>query len=61
LFFAEKLLILKPQVIASSAVYKFVAPWGPKVINNLGNIIPFFRDMFTQLENFFESITKKSA
>ena len=61
LFFAQKLLILKPQVIASSAVYKFVAPWGPKVINNLGNIIPFFRDIFTQLESFFESITKKSA
>jgi membrane protein required for colicin V production len=61
LFFAQKLLILKPQVIANSIVYKFVVPWGPKVINNLGNIIPFFRDMFTQLESFFESITKKSA
>ena len=61
LFFAEKLLILKPQVIASSIVYKYVVPWGPKVINNLGNIIPFFRDMFIQLESFFESLTKKSA
>ena len=61
LFFAEKLLILKPQVIAGSFVYKYVVPWGPKVINNLGNIIPFFRDMFIQLESFFESIPKKSV
>ena len=61
LFFAEKLLILEPQVIASSVVYKYIVPWGPKVINNLGNIIPFFRGMFIQLESFFESITKKSA
>jgi membrane protein required for colicin V production len=61
LFFAEKLLILKPQEIASSTVYKYVVPWGPKVINNLGNIIPFFRGMFIQLESFFENITKKST
>ena len=61
LFFAEKLFILKPEAIAKSAVYKFVSPWGPKVINNLGNIIPFFKDMFMQLESFFESIAEKSA
>ncbi len=61
LFFAEKLLILKPDVITKSVVYKYVAPWGPKVINNLGNIIPFFRDMFIQLESFFESIVKKTV
>ncbi len=61
LFFAEKLLMLKPEVIANSVVYKYVAPWGPKVINNLGNIIPFFKDMFIQLERFFESIPKKSV
>jgi membrane protein required for colicin V production len=61
LFFAEKLLVLKPEVIADSVVYKYVMPWGPKVINNLGNIIPIFKDMFVQLESFFESIAKKSA
>jgi len=61
LFFAEKLLFLQPQVIARSVVYKYVVPWGPKVINNLGNIIPFFRGMFIQLESFFESIAKHPA
>lgn len=61
LFFAEKSLLLKKEVIANSTVYGYVAPWGPKVINNLGNIIPFFRDMFVQLGRFFESISKKSV
>ena len=60
LFFLEKILIIKPDVISSSLVYKYVAPWGPVVINNLGKIIPFFKDMFTQLENFFDAIAKKS-
>jgi membrane protein required for colicin V production len=59
LFFAGKLMVVQSQVIAGSVVYKYVEPWGPKVINNLGNIIPFFGDMFLQLESFFESLTKK--
>jgi membrane protein required for colicin V production len=61
LFFAEKILLLKPNVIESSVVYKYVSPWGPKVINNLGKIIPFFKDMFLQLEGFFGSLAQKSA
>lgn len=61
LFFAEKILVLKPNVIESSVIYKYVSPWGPKVINNLGMIIPFFKDMFLQLESFFGSLVQKSA
>lgn len=61
LFFAEKILVLKPIVIESSVVYKYVSPWGPKMINNLGKIIPFFKDMFLQLESFFGSLVQKSA
>lgn len=61
LFFAEKILLLKADVIANSVVYKYVSPWGPKVIDNLGKIIPFFKDMFTQLEHFFEGIAKKAG
>jgi len=61
LFFAEKILVLKPAVIESSVVYKYVSPWGPKVINNLGKIIPFFNDMFLQLEQFFGSLVHKSV
>ena len=61
LFFAEKIFVVKPDVIANSIVYKYVSPWGPKVIDNLGKIIPFFKDMFLQLENFFESMAQKSV
>jgi membrane protein required for colicin V production len=61
LFFAEKMFLLKPHVITDSYSYKYIAPWGPKVINNLGNIIPFFKDMFMQLEDFFDSLAKKTA
>jgi membrane protein required for colicin V production len=61
LFFAQKMSLLKPNVIADSIVYQYVSPWGLKVINNLGKIIPFFKDMFMQLEAFFEGLSKKSV
>ena len=53
LFFAEKLSLLRPDVIAESRVYKYIAPWGPEVIGYFGKILPVFRDMFRDLESFF--------
>jgi len=59
LFYAEKLDILKPAVIASSRTYAFIKPWGPKTVNFIGTLIPFFKDMFLQLEAFFAGIGDK--
>jgi membrane protein required for colicin V production len=59
LFFAEKMAFLKRETIQDSKVYGFVSPWGPAVIDNLGKIIPAFRDMFTQLESFFQNLSDK--
>ncbi len=61
LFFTEKILLVKPNVIADSVVYKYISPWGPRVINNLGKIIPLFKDMFSQLETFFAGVAQKSV
>jgi membrane protein required for colicin V production len=57
LFFAEKTGLVKPTTIAASAVYDYVSPWGPKVINNIGKIIPLFKDLFSQLQIFFENMS----
>jgi membrane protein required for colicin V production len=61
LFFAEKLFLVQPTTIQDSNLYPYVAPWGPKVMDNLGKIIPIFKDMFTQLQDFFGNLAKKSA
>ncbi|MDB5198589.1 MAG: CvpA family protein [Chitinophagaceae bacterium] len=60
LFFADKLFLIQPATIQDSKIYPYVAPWGPKVIDNLGNIIPIFKDMFTQLQDFFGNLAKKT-
>jgi membrane protein required for colicin V production len=61
LFYAEKLMLLSPDVIANSKTYPYVAPWGIKVMDNIGKIIPIFKDMFAELEAFFSALAKKAA
>jgi len=59
LFYAEKLGLLTQQTIASSRTYDFIRPWGPKTLGFIGSLIPFFKDMFEQLEVFFANLSDK--
>ena len=61
LFFAEKMLLIPADVISTSYCYPYVVTWGPRLINNLGRIIPIFKDMFVQLESFFSTIASKGG
>jgi membrane protein required for colicin V production len=60
LFFAEEIHLLKPHSIEASKFYPFIQPWGPKAINGFGAVIPLFKDLFTQLENFFATVGPKA-
>ncbi len=59
LFYAEQMKLLQPETINKSVTYSFVQPWGPKAINGFGSIIPVFKDMFSELEHFFDRIAKE--
>lgn len=61
LFYAEQVHLIKQQTIDKSVTYSFVQPWGPKAINGLGTIIPWFKDMFAELEKFFGNVSDKMA
>ena len=61
LFYANKVMLLSPDAIANSKTYPYIASWGPLVMDNLGKIIPIFKDMFTELEAFFAALAKKAA
>ena len=58
LFYAELTKMVRPETIRESVTYSFVQPWGPKAINGFGTLIPVFKDMFSDLENFFDGISK---
>lgn len=59
IFYAEKLQLLQPATIQSSATYHFIQPWGPKVMDSFGTVIPWFKDMFIQLGEFFNGLSNK--
>ena len=59
LFYAKNLNFIKKETIESSLFYPYISPLGPDIINNLGKIIPFFKDLFSQLEVYFDSISSK--
>jgi membrane protein required for colicin V production len=59
LFYAEKIHVLTQSAIQSSLTYPFIKPWGPKVIDGFGQLIPAFKNMFNDLENFFAGVPHK--
>ncbi len=59
LFYAERINVFEKATIESSLVYPMVQPLAPKVINGIGNLVPLFKDTFTQLEDFFGGVSNK--
>jgi membrane protein required for colicin V production len=59
LFYAAQIKLLKAEVIDASKTWGFIQPWGPKAINGFAVVIPFFKDMFRQLESFFGNISEQ--
>jgi len=59
LFYAEQLQIIKPATKEKSITYSYVQPLGPKAINAIGTVVPVFKDMFKELQDFFGTISQK--
>jgi len=59
LFYAVQLHLIKDETIQASRSYSLIKPLGPGVIDRLGIIIPFFKDMFSQLQHFFGAVSNK--
>ena len=59
LFYADQLDFIKPETKNASVTYSHIQPWGPKLMDGLGKIIPIFKGMFQDLEDFFNSVSKQ--
>jgi len=59
LFYADKIHLFDDATVMASKTYVFICPWGPKVMEKFGNLIPTFKDMFTQLGDYFEGVSTK--
>ncbi|MBL7740714.1 MAG: CvpA family protein [Chitinophagaceae bacterium] len=56
-FYAEQVQLIKQETITRSVTYSFFQPWGPLAINSLGTALPLFKNMFTELEQFFDKVS----
>ena len=61
LFYAVQLKIIKPETSQVSVTFPIIYPLAPTVIEALGSILPLFKNMFIELENFFGALSKKAS
>lgn len=59
LFYAEQVKLIQPETIKDSVTYSYIQPWGPKVIDGFATVVPVFKDMFTDLQSFFDGVAQK--
>lgn len=58
LFYAAQVKLLQQSAIENSVAYSYLQPWGPKVIEGFGAVVPIFRDMFAELQSFFGGVAE---
>ena len=59
LFYAVQIRLFNPSTLTSSLTYSFIAPWGPVVVDKLGQLMPVFSNLFAELSSFFEKFSEK--
>ena len=59
IFYADQMNFIKPETKTGSVTYSYIQPWGPKLMDGLGKIIPVFKGMFSDLEDFFDGVSKQ--
>jgi len=57
LFYGNQVGLVKPETRDASVCYPYIEPVGPGAIELTGKAVPFFKDMFSDLQEFFGSIS----
>ena len=59
LFYAEQIGLIQSTTTGKSLIYSYIQPLGPKAINAFGSLLPVFKNMFRELQDFFGSLSHK--
>lgn len=60
LFYADQLQVIKSETKTASMTYGFLQPLGPQLIEALGAVIPWFKNMFGELTSFFDKVGQET-
>lgn len=58
IFYLEKVQLISQNTVEASISYTYIQPWGPKAVDAIGYIIPVFKNLFVQLNDFFTAVGK---
>lgn len=61
LFYASQTHFIAPETLAASKTWPWIEPVAPKVIDALGSVLPFLKNMFEELKTFFGGLSKNKA
>lgn len=61
LFYATELKLISAETADASVTYSFIYSFGPRVIEGIGRVLPFFSNMFAELQDFFEGVGEKGS
>ena len=56
LFYYDQLKHISEDTKQQSQVYSYIEPWGEWAMNAIGKIIPQFKNVFQDMERFFEKV-----
>ena len=59
LFFAVQMNFFDQDGLDNSSTYPYIKPVGPFVIDGIGVLLPWFKDMFAELQEFFGRLSEK--
>ena len=57
LFYASQVGLLRPSVTESSTAFRIIGPLAPGIMDFLGILFPFLKNVFEQLLEFFQNLS----
>jgi membrane protein required for colicin V production len=59
LFYASQVHIVGQDTLRASVTWPYIQPFGPWAMEGLGRLVPFFKNMFHDLQSFFGGVEGK--
>lgn len=60
LFYADQVALIQPETKEASVSFPLLQPLAPYIIEGLGVVIPFFKNMFGELSAFFDGVAREA-
>ena len=60
LFYLDQTGLVSDAAKSGSSAYSHLAPWAPVALERFGDLVPFFGNVFEELQGFFERLSDKA-